>query len=514
MSFAHENDELYLKNRRKILYTVILINEKSDNTVINANWEKCGFKLLDYSENFLESIKLLESFNPDILFTDFNDESEFVLDEIRKKAPLLEIVFFTEKKDFITAKKAVSLNALEYIMKPCNETQFEDALHAIKKKLDKRHSKLEIYKDYLATSLSIEKLPDNISDAIDNFKLKLKSEDFIVINIQNKKPEQFKTLAVFDTVRSVFGKYLNGECLVLKDIITIIISDTALRIKKNMNPMLIAIIQNLEKFNEIKFVIGISNSFSSLDKISKAYIEAKDSLLYSFEEKNEVILFKDIKQEELKADFLESLKNNLEKKIRFENTQNVLGYIETFFNELKKAKTSKLNFYICLLEMVSVCDSLEYDLSFKFSILESIINNRQLDFIKGKIANRCCEICNNFILKRQSGIERIVDQAVMIIEENYKNPDLSLKFLSESLHISINYLCAIMKRIKGTSFVNLLTNVRMEKSKDLLIHTNSRIQEVAYEVGFTDQHYFSYCFRKYFNTTPKEMREKGQRKKV
>ena len=111
----------------------------------------------------------------------------------------------------------------------------------------------------------------------------------------------------------------------------------------------------------------------------------------------------------------------------------------------------------------------------------------------------------------QSGVEKIVEQAMTIIEENYKNPDFSLKMLSESLHISVNYLCAIIKKVKGASFVNLLTEVRMKKSKDLLICTNSRIQEVAYEVGFVDQHYFSYCFKRHFKITPKEMREKGKK---
>lgn len=506
------------------MYTVIIIDDKLNNTpslISSIDWKKCGFELIGYSDIADEGIRLIENLNPDILIADFDvpvsEENIFSL--ARKIKPSLEIVFFTAKKDFDSAKTALSFNALEYILKPCTASEFENALDCIKLKLDRKKTdkfiiKPEAYRDYFLISLLVQQSPKS-SKEIDNFKLKLNGEEFAVINIgfQNKNLDEPKaTPLFFNTIKNIFKKYLNGECIIFNDIITIIISDAAAEIKKNFNLMLLDIFQNLESFPTVKSVIGVSNMFTSLDKIHKAYLEAKNSLLYSFKEKNEIVLFQDIKQKELEQNFFEDVNNNLEKKIKFESAQDVEKFIKSVFDEIKSSKISLSNFYMCLFEMISVCNKIEADEfneKSKFSFLESILSNKSVDLIEQKICEKCCDLCKRIIDRRQNSVEKIVDQAVMLINENYKNPDFSLKELSENLHISANYLCAIIKKIKGNSFINLLTGVRMEKSKELLLCSNSRIQEIAFESGYTDQHYFSYCFKKYFNMTPKEMRENG-----
>lgn len=50
--------------------------------------------------------------------------------------------------------------------------------------------------------------------------------------------------------------------------------------------------------------------------------------------------------------------------------------------------------------------------------------------------------------------------------------------------------------------------MRMEKAKDLIAGTNTRNYEIAEAVGYSDPHYFSYCFKKYYKMSPNEFREK------
>lgn len=48
----------------------------------------------------------------------------------------------------------------------------------------------------------------------------------------------------------------------------------------------------------------------------------------------------------------------------------------------------------------------------------------------------------------------------------------------------------------------------MEAAQDLLSTSSLKIQEIAQRCGYTDQHYFSYCFKKYCGESPNAMRRR------
>lgn len=54
----------------------------------------------------------------------------------------------------------------------------------------------------------------------------------------------------------------------------------------------------------------------------------------------------------------------------------------------------------------------------------------------------------------------------------------------------------------------------MEKAQQLLLTTNLQVQEIARRCGYTDQHYFSYCFKKYCGESPNAMRRRLDREKA
>ena len=60
----------------------------------------------------------------------------------------------------------------------------------------------------------------------------------------------------------------------------------------------------------------------------------------------------------------------------------------------------------------------------------------------------------------------------------------------------------------GQTFVEYLTAVRIEAAKQLLTCGNSRMSDIAFDVGYQDSHYFSYLFKKNEGMTPSEYRKK------
>ena len=99
---------------------------------------------------------------------------------------------------------------------------------------------------------------------------------------------------------------------------------------------------------------------------------------------------------------------------------------------------------------------------------------------------------------------------LQIIEEDYSSETLSLTDVSTRLSISPNYLSALIKKTKKKNFVTLVTDKRMAVAKDLLICSKMKILEIAERCGYSDQHYFSYCFKKYYGVSPNKMRESAR----
>ena len=65
-----------------------------------------------------------------------------------------------------------------------------------------------------------------------------------------------------------------------------------------------------------------------------------------------------------------------------------------------------------------------------------------------------------------------------------------------------------IKALTNYSPVELLRNLRLKRSRDLLTTTRKSISEIAYEVGFSTPAYFTKCYKEVFSETPTELRER------
>ena len=107
---------------------------------------------------------------------------------------------------------------------------------------------------------------------------------------------------------------------------------------------------------------------------------------------------------------------------------------------------------------------------------------------------------------------RVVAQAVKYIEENFSDPDMSLKQAADAVFSNASYLSRMFKKETGENLTDYVTKKRIEKSIELLNTTDMRVYEIAEEVGFRDPHYFSISFRKQMGVTIKEFRSRNQEK--
>lgn len=112
---------------------------------------------------------------------------------------------------------------------------------------------------------------------------------------------------------------------------------------------------------------------------------------------------------------------------------------------------------------------------------------------------------SNKVMAREDG-RSVVEKAKRYIEDNY-HKDLSIEELSEVAGLSISHFCTLFKQISGYTFLEFVTNCRMEKAKYILQNSNVKVYQVAPLVGYQDPRYFTQVFKKATGKTPTEYRE-------
>ena len=88
--------------------------------------------------------------------------------------------------------------------------------------------------------------------------------------------------------------------------------------------------------------------------------------------------------------------------------------------------------------------------------------------------------------------------------------DISIISLSSELHVSPNYLSTKFKKETGIKFIDYITNLRLSKSKQLLIETDMQIKEISAQVGYLTTSHFIRTFVKQEAITPLEFRNKNR----
>ncbi|WP_411825781.1 AraC family transcriptional regulator [Luteolibacter sp. AS25] len=82
--------------------------------------------------------------------------------------------------------------------------------------------------------------------------------------------------------------------------------------------------------------------------------------------------------------------------------------------------------------------------------------------------------------------------------------------LAKIAHMSRSNLMRIFRKATGQTPIEYLQHLRVQKSMELLRNTELSVTEVAMQIGFNDSNYFTRCFRKISDQTPRQYRNKGQ----
>ena len=107
-------------------------------------------------------------------------------------------------------------------------------------------------------------------------------------------------------------------------------------------------------------------------------------------------------------------------------------------------------------------------------------------------------------------ISPIIEAAKSKIDQTISE-EFSVKDFADELKVSRYYLSHLFKTVTGITMIEYRNELRLTKAKQLLIHTNQSIQEIAQALGFCTAAYFSELFIKSETISPSEYRKLHQK---
>lgn len=93
-----------------------------------------------------------------------------------------------------------------------------------------------------------------------------------------------------------------------------------------------------------------------------------------------------------------------------------------------------------------------------------------------------------------------------VLEANYHRP-VGVEFYAEKLFMSSRNLNLICQNILSQSVSEIIETRKLIEAKNLLISSEKTISEIAFELGYNENSYFSNVFKKKSGQSPKEFRE-------
>lgn len=514
------------------MYRILIVDdEKDERNVIRFLLDKFRFQLdIIEANNGKEALTQLQKQSVHILFTDikmpFIDGIELAT-RARILYPNIQTIFFSGHDDFDYIKKALSLRAIDYILKPVKPDEFQQTLLSVIQNIKTQETELaqieansELIKTHILNRL-INKTPlDKLKNEYPSISFEFLKDYSHMILMQfnepffDRLPKEKDTLFFYQQITKAISTF---SC----DFIDLNPFQILLLVKKTRENSLFTeqnatrIRKQIQEEYGIKCLTSISSKLSSLSEMPRFYEELEKDiegrLFYSdtYVYPKETKTVGDKGNTKSDDDLLHAIKNAVTFADIVSFNQNMNLLFEKYRLNLEISHIYVRFLFSKLLQML-VHDLPLYDNRTLTKKMEEIYSCHHFSDIEEILTSVQNEITK--LLKGEKKSPKHVIQIVKkYIHEHYQE-DLSLNLLSEQVYLSPGYLSEIFIQETGCGINKYIKNLRMEIAKDLLHHTNMKVYDVCKNVGYQNLSYFVRSFREHFGASPEKFRQMDRNK--
>ncbi|MGE4584676.1 MAG: response regulator [Sphaerochaeta sp.] len=456
------------------------------------------------ARNGKQAVELAEHYSPHLAFLDIRMPGMDGLEaakQIRGIKPDCHIVFLTAWSTFEFAQQAIRLGASEYLVKPVQRKEVYDLLDRLISDLDqKKEDKLQqtqeirevlnLFSREFFAALKFGRINEEAMRSY--FSMQgITMEEGVALVIGGLTEEQ---IPPFFQQGRTWGK-LQISYFPSIDRITVLLF-TVQNVK--------VVEQIVGSVDDYDLVVGSGIPFTSFAQIPQSIATASIAYSYAYrhhtrlQRYSEVLRMpKDIqKTSELN---MQIISDTLAGKVEAARTaaHQLIDTINTT-NETEEAGIDEFHQLLTVFtyELHKEVPLLRHAPIPKSSVMEQEI------YLMDMIDTACQAIK----LDRRDRYDRPFKYVKQYLDE-HMDSILSVEDMAKLVGINSKYFSQLCKTYLGSTFVEYLTKIRMEKAHQLLGEGIYTVREVAQQTGFTDGNYFSRVFRQYYGYSPSSLKD-------
>ena len=508
----------------------------------NINWEKEGFQFCGEAGDGEIALPLIRREKPDILITDvkmpFMDGLELSA-LVKKELPATKILILSGFRDFDFAKKAISIGVTDYLSKPITSERLLEAIKQVSKRIEDEREDASLLKTYqkemegkyiLERNLLFNHLlerrksiPDLIIDG-ERLGMNLVAPYYGILLCKflqrDETPDsawqvQQATESVVEAFRDtagmlVFGRGFDGIAIILEAAdpagVTALVSSVSETLRK------IGLSHPLAQYFG-----GVGSTVNRLSELSRSYQEANKAFSSRFfTATNQIVRAEDATQSHTMplVDPSSLSWHHLEEFFSMGTEEEIPGFCEQYLGSIGEHNCEvptfrgyvAMNAYYCALAFPCISALPKENRCLLGPDLALI---HSADDLCGYLAKLLASVIAERDRQANRKYYQQIERAKQYISEHVGDYGLSLNSVADFIHMSPNYFSTIFSQEAGRTFIEFLTEARMQKAEGLLMSSSMRPSDIAQEVGYQDSHYFGYLFKKIVGCTPKEFRDRG-----
>ncbi len=507
------------------------------------DWASEGFEIVGQARNGKVLEEEIEKHDPDLVISDIKMPVETgieVLERIRAKGKSLPLfIFLTSFEEFDLIKKAMNLEALDYIVKlELDKTQLLEALKKARDKIraikgandedDLAFNEKQLLQErYFMRQLFSIDVHDLDAKALD---IDLDADAFAVSYIsfsdlltQNGGLSRF--YSAYRLIEETVNRYTKCYLIQLDygHIAAIFPFSEKQRAgyRSYISTAFKAAALSIKDYFSLSVKISTGPLVGSIDLLSDSFFKAK--LLFTSREggKDEMLFFDYSENKDLNVSAPDFDTLGFTKAFGELNAELLKENIDKVIDSLKAPTVTKIHAMeiasSILYMAITLVPDAEKCLEEIFPEEENIFSYRQLyqavstmDIIKW-LERLCSGFSSIFNERRQDYRLQTIQKVQAYIRENV-DKRLTLKDVASVFGYSQNYLSSLFGKYAGLSFIDYVNKCKIEKAKNMLSNPNTMIYEVATRLGFDSQFYFSKVFKKIEGISPTAYQNKIKRK--
>jgi len=512
------------------LYSLIIIDDEKNfiqDICTCIDFNKININLIATAYDGEEGYSKISALMPDIILCDIDMPIMNGFEMLEKVSGIPDykpqIIMLTGHNDFNHAKKAITLHAVEYIVKPCLPDEIVSVLNMAKNLCDEanhKNSMLFSYAELQTMKFINDIIHNNQFLKIDLLQKQLdlgislkancytllriqfipKTDDVITEKIHSTKAK-ISNLLINSFNNGFYTNYNTDHLYFL--ILDMPDSSITTEICKNILEDCVA--------NEFNIYISVSDYCNSVSELPSLLEQVKYCNKFSFCFDENMVLIYSVINEYIRTSFnsreFKLCENNLKNiaEIGFLNSKLYLSAIENFTQNIKyyDPEYFKNIIYRTIVPMFSNLRNFNSESDFDKN------SGLWLDILKTRTISELMELCLSIFSKfdgtdtssveyRHNAISNYIKNYVY---DNYMN-SFSVSDIAKSIYVSERRIREYFLNVNGISISDFITNYRMQKALELIKSSKYKIQEIMEMVGYDTEHGFRNAFTKFYGNPP------------